>query len=66
MRDKLQIVISTLVEMEKDTGIVEKTALLNELETKYKISTGEADRLISQLLREGTIYEPREGYLKKT
>jgi len=66
MRDKLQIVISALVEMEKDTGIVEKIALLNELEAKYKISKGEADRLISQLLREGTIYEPREGYLKKT
>jgi len=66
VRDKLQTVLSTLMEMEKDTGIVEKTALLNELETKYKISRGEAERLMGQLLREGTIYEPREGYLKKT
>jgi replicative DNA helicase Mcm len=66
VRDKLQTVLSTLMEMEKETGIVEKTALLNELETKYTISIGEAERLISQLLREGTIYEPREGYLKKT
>jgi len=66
VRDKLQTVLSTLMEMEKETGIVEKTALLNELETKYTISIGEAERLIAQLLREGTIYEPREGYLKKT
>jgi len=66
VRDKLQTVLSTLMEMEKETGIVEKTALLNELETKYTISRGEAERLITQLLREGTIYEPREGYLKKT
>jgi len=66
IRDKLQTVLSTLMEMEKETGIVERTALLNELETKYKISRGEAERLIGQLLREGTIYEPREGYLKKT
>ncbi len=66
MRDKLQVILSALVEMEKETGMVEKTGLLNELETKYKISRGEAERLISQLLREGTIYEPREGYLKKT
>jgi replicative DNA helicase Mcm len=66
VRDKLQTVLSTLMQMEKETGIVEKTALLNELETKYTISIGEAERLISQLLREGTIYEPREGYLKKT
>jgi replicative DNA helicase Mcm len=66
VRDKLQTVLSTLMEMEKETGIVEKTALLNELETKYTISIGEAERLIAQLLREGTIYEPRESYLKKT
>ncbi len=66
VRDKLQTVLSTLMEMEKETGIVERTAFLNELEMKYKISRGEAERLIGQLLREGTIYEPREGYLKKT
>jgi DNA replicative helicase MCM subunit Mcm2 (Cdc46/Mcm family) len=66
VRDKLQTVLSTLMQMEKETGIVEKTALLNELEAKYMIPTGEAERLIAQLLREGTIYEPREGYLKKT
>jgi len=66
VRDKLQTVLSTLMEMEKETGVVEKTALLSELETKFQISRGEAERLIRQLLREGTIYEPREGYLKKT
>jgi len=66
MRDKLHIVLSTLMEMEKETGIVEKTALLDEVEMKHKISRGEAERLIGQLLREGTVYEPREGYLKKT
>jgi len=66
LRDKLHTVLSTIMEMERETGLVEKTALLNELEEKYKISTGEAERLIGQLLREGTIYSPREGYLKKT
>jgi replicative DNA helicase Mcm len=66
MRDKLQIILSTMLEMEKETGMVEKVALLNELEIKYKIPKTDAERLIKQLLREGTIYEPREGYLKKT
>jgi replicative DNA helicase Mcm len=66
MRDRLQIVLSTLMELERLTGIVEREALLNELETKSKVSRGEAERLIGQLLREGTIYEPKEGYLKKT
>jgi DNA replicative helicase MCM subunit Mcm2 (Cdc46/Mcm family) len=54
------------MELERETGIVEKATLLNELDERYKISRGEAERLIGQLLREGTIYEPREGYLKKT
>jgi replicative DNA helicase Mcm len=66
MRDRLQTVLSTLMEMERETGVVEKTALLNELEDEHKVPRGEAERLIGQLLREGTIYEPREGYLKKT
>jgi replicative DNA helicase Mcm len=66
MRDRLQIVLSTLMEMEKETGIVEKIALLSELETKHNIPRGEAERLLGQLLREGTVYEPRENYLKKT
>ncbi len=66
MRDRLQTILGTLLEMEKDTGMVEKAALETELEEKYKIPRGETSRLLSQLLREGTIYEPREGYLKKT
>jgi replicative DNA helicase Mcm len=66
LRDKLQTVLSTIMEMQRETGIVEKMALLDELEMKYKISTAEAERFIGQLVREGTIFEPREGYLKKT
>jgi replicative DNA helicase Mcm len=66
LRDRMQIILSTLMEMERETGIVEKTALTNELETRYKVPRNEAERLIGQLLREGTIYAPREGYLKKT
>jgi replicative DNA helicase Mcm len=66
LRDKLQVLLSVLAEMEKEIGMVDKTALINRLETEYNISRTEAERLIGQLLREGTIYEPREGYLKKT
>jgi replicative DNA helicase Mcm len=66
IRDRLHIILSVLMEMEKQTGIVEKDALVSELENKHKIPRGEIERMISQLLREGTIYEPREGSLKKT
>ncbi|MEM2466427.1 MAG: minichromosome maintenance protein MCM, partial [Candidatus Bathyarchaeia archaeon] len=66
LRDKLQVLLSVLTEMEKEIGIVDQNALINKLETEYKIPRIEAERLINQLLREGTIYEPKEGYLKKT
>jgi replicative DNA helicase Mcm len=66
IRDRFHIVLSVLIDMEKQTGIVEKEKFVNELETNHKISRNEVERMISQLLREGTIYEPREGCLKKT
>ena len=66
IRDKLHVILSTLMDMEKQTGIVEKDALVSELENKHKIPRNEIERMVSQLLREGTIYEPREGCLKKT
>ncbi len=66
LRDKLQVVLSTLVEMEKETGMVERSELLEKLETEFDITRPEAERLIRQLEREGTIYSPRNGYLKKT
>jgi replicative DNA helicase Mcm len=66
IRDRLHIILSVLMDMEKQTGIVERDALVSELENKHKIPRGEIERMISQLLREGTIYEPREGSLKKT
>jgi replicative DNA helicase Mcm len=66
LRDKLGVVLGAIVSLEKETGMVEKRALLEKLETEYDVTGAEAERLIGQLLKEGTIYSPREGYLKKT
>jgi replicative DNA helicase Mcm len=66
MRDRLHIILSELARMEKETGFVEKMVFLDELESRHHIPRQEAERMINQLLREGTIYEPREGTLKKT
>ena len=66
VRDKMQVVLSVLMQMERETGVVEKQALVTELETKHNISRADIERMISQLLREGTVYEPREDCLKKT
>jgi replicative DNA helicase Mcm len=66
VRDKLQVVLSAVVDMEKQTGSVEKDTLVTVLEEKHKLSRSEIERMIGQLLREGTLYEPGEGKLKKT
>ena len=66
VRDKLRSVLSVLMGMEKETGMVDKSALITEMEEKHNIPRTDTERMISQLLREGTIYEPREGSLKKT
>jgi replicative DNA helicase Mcm len=66
VRDKLQIVLSAVVEMEKETGSVNKDILVSVLEEKHKLSRNDIERMIGQLLREGTLYEPGEGKLKKT
>jgi replicative DNA helicase Mcm len=64
MRDKLSLILSLIVQMERETGMVDRYALINALE-EYKITKSEATQLINQLVKEGAIYEPREGYLKK-
>jgi replicative DNA helicase Mcm len=65
MRDRLQIILGTIIEMEKETGMVEKTALIDKLTKERDITAQEAEKLVAQLEKEGTIYKPREGYLKK-
>lgn len=66
LRDKLQIVLGTIFQMQRETGMVQRSALLETLESEYEVVGPEAERLIGQLLKEGTIYSPKEGYLKKT
>jgi len=46
--------------------MAEKKALLESLDAKYKIPPIEVERLLTQMIKEGTVYSPREGYLKKT
>jgi len=66
LRDKLQVVLLTLTNLEKDTGMVNEEELYERIIEEFEITRSEADRLISQLLRDGTIYSPRQGFLKKT
>jgi replicative DNA helicase Mcm len=66
VRDKLSVVIKVIVEQSKDTGMIEQELVKEELEKTYGIPKQDAEKLIQQLLREGTLFMPREGFLKKT
>lgn len=66
LRDRLHVILDTIVSMEKETGMVERSELMNKLESEHDIPSTEAERLLGQLQKEGTIYSPKEGYLKKT
>jgi replicative DNA helicase Mcm len=66
LRDKLQIVLSSIVDAEKDVAMVSEEELYEKLEREYDIKREEVYRLIGQLSREGTIYSPKPGFYKKT
>jgi replicative DNA helicase Mcm len=66
LRDKLSVILGLISSMEKETGMVDKERLLERLQVEYDILSGEAERLIGQMLKEGTLFAPRDGYLKKT
>ncbi len=66
LRDKLSIILGLITTLEKETGMVDKERLMEMLQTEYDILAGDAERLIGQLLKEGTLFAPRDGFIKKT
>jgi len=66
LRDKLSIILGLITTLEKETGMVDKERLMEMLQTEYDIMAGDAERLIGQLLKEGTLFAPRDGFIKKT
>jgi len=65
MQDKLRVILNEIVELSKDTGMVERKVLVDEVADKHKIDVPDIQRLIGRMVKDGTIYEPRSGFLKK-
>jgi len=66
IRDKMQEVLSTFAELEKQLGIVDDSTLYQALARKPDISDDDARRLVDQLVKEGILYSPKPGHLKRT
>jgi replicative DNA helicase Mcm len=65
VRDKLQAVLSTIISIEKDKGMA-KTEDIYEALLEIDINREDADRFIRQLKTDGAIFEPKNGFLKRT
>jgi replicative DNA helicase Mcm len=66
LRDKMQVVLSTFADLEKQLGIVEDSTLYQALSRKVDLTDDEARRLVDQLVKEGILYSPKPGHLKRT
>jgi replicative DNA helicase Mcm len=65
LQDKLRVILNVLVEMERETGTVKRSDLTDRLATEFDIDRLESERLLGLMKREGTVYEPKEGYIRK-
>jgi replicative DNA helicase Mcm len=66
LRDRLQIVLSLVVDTDRKAGSTNLEEMYERLRTEFQIQRPEAEKLVRQLLTEGAIYEPRPGYVKKS
>ncbi|MEM4245968.1 MAG: hypothetical protein QW390_01580, partial [Candidatus Bathyarchaeia archaeon] len=65
LRDMMQLIRSTLADLEEDGGAVEEPKLYDELR-KIGLKDEDIKKGLTQLIKEGLIYSPRTGYLKRT
>jgi replicative DNA helicase Mcm len=66
-RDKMSTILTVIGNLNRSSGPVKREEIIEQLEIqKIAISKQEAERFISQMLREGQLFEPREGLILKT
>jgi replicative DNA helicase Mcm len=64
-RDKFRNVVTTIKRLEDEFGgKAPKQMLMDELEDRFQMDEEKADEVIRFLKRNGTIYEPKQGYYK--
>jgi replicative DNA helicase Mcm len=64
--NKMQIVLSIVKELEKETGAVDEKILVKAVVEKTGADEEDARRLLQQLLKQGLLYNPKPGHLKRT
>ena len=66
LRDRMQTILSTVAVLERETGSVQESKLFEELSKTAALPEAEARTLVNQLTRDGILYSPKPGHLKRT
>ena len=64
-RDNMQKIIDVILELSRESGSAEQSTVLIVLKERENLQEGEALRLLGQLIKDGIIYSPQPGRLKR-
>jgi replicative DNA helicase Mcm len=64
-RDRMDTILKTIADLEKQLGLVEESVLYQALSQKVDITSDDAHKLINQLVKDGLLYFPKPGYIKR-
>ncbi len=62
----MQIVRTNVSELEDEDGVAEIAKLLTKLVDEVGLDEDDVRKALNQLLKEGLLYSPKPGYLKRT
>ena len=65
VRDRMGIVLDYVAQVEKESGMVEERALYDAVSKKIEVTEDEARRIVGQLIRDGVLYSPKTGFLRR-
>ncbi len=64
-RDNMQKIIEVVLELSRESGSAEEGIVLQVLRERENVQEGESIRLIGQLIKDGILYTPKPGRLKR-
>ncbi len=66
VREGFATVLKLIGTLSKETGDIELEELYRQLESEYSVDRRTAEDYVRRLVKDGTLYSPKPGYVKKT
>jgi replicative DNA helicase Mcm len=64
-RDRMQKIMDVVIELSRETGEADRSGVFQVLKEREKIEERDSARLIGQLIKEGLLFTPHDGKLKR-